>query len=80
MSEGHDVQYEKICKPRLDRIEVETKSNNDKLHDIHRIVTNGLMEKVNKNCDRIESLDNRLWYLMGGVMLSIVLQIMFQLF
>ena len=79
MGDSHDEHYERICKPRFDKVEENAKENNEKTHEIHRIVTNGLVQRVNDNYERIKSLDNRLWALLTGVSLSIGLQIVFYL-
>ena len=78
MANGHSEQYERTCKERFDRVEANNKENSDKLNDVHRIVTNGLVNKVYDNHEWLKRLDNRLWALMGGIVLSILLQILFQ--
>lgn len=75
---AEDRQYDKICKPKFDELDNDAKDTKQTVHTIHRIVSNGLQDKVKENNERIKALDNRVWLLMTGVFLSIALQILFQ--
>jgi len=60
-------------------MESEVRNNNNKLNEIHSVVTNGLRDKTSDNYERIKALDNRLWVLLSGVTISIGLQVVFYL-
>lgn len=71
-------QYEKYCKQQFEKADGRVDKIDNKVDEIHAIVTNGLKDKVKENNDRIKSLDNRIWFLMTGVVLSVGLQILFR--
>lgn len=71
-------QYEKVCSPRFDRLEHLNEEQDQRVREIHAVVTNGLRDRVYENSEKIKGLDNRLWLLLSGLGLSIALQIIFQ--
>lgn len=68
-------RWTEYCKPAMDDMRKNHQKLTDKVGDIHTIVTNGLQNNVKANREDIKALDNKVWYIMGGVIVSILLQI-----
>jgi hypothetical protein len=73
-----EERYESVCKPKFEELNINLKDQTEKINKIYVIVTNGLINSVNNNADRIKVIDTRLWFLVGGVIMSILLEILFQ--
>ena len=72
-------QYDKYCKDEFNKQTQRVDKIDSKVDEMHAVVTNGLKDKVKENNDRIKALDGRLWGLMGGIILSVALQVVFKL-
>ena len=69
-------QWRDYCKPTMDNMKKDHKELTDKVNDIHSIVMNGLKDSVQNNKEQIKALDRKIWYIMSGVVVSILLQIL----
>jgi len=72
-------RWTEYCKPAMDDMRKDHQKLKDKVDDIHTIVTNGLQNNVKANREDIKALDNKVWYIMSGVIVSILLQIVLRL-
>jgi len=73
-----DSRYMLHCKPRLDKLESEYDTIDGKVDTIIAIVTNGLKDSVQDTKEQVKKIDNRVWLLLAGVIVSIGMQVLFK--